>query len=137
MLVNAHYRIQHSPVAQINVRVASTEQYIYTTKQERQQIAVPGPKSCRGPKSGIVIPHLFTVRQWHSCKPRQRESITLVTQLSLERCGTRAAASAWPERASKGRMHSLPCPHFLMPVPALHPAKQIVPIMDLERHRSC
>jgi hypothetical protein len=54
-----------------------------------------GYKRCRGIKPGeATTPHLRSVRQWFSSRTRRRESITLVTQLSLER---------WVEGA---RMHS-------------------------------
>ena len=42
-------------------------------------------KRCRGPKEGEAVPRLVSVQQWRSGKPRAAESITLVTQLSLER----------------------------------------------------
>ncbi len=45
----------------------------------------PKYKRCRGEKPGQVTPHLHSVRQWFSSRARWRESITLVTQLSLER----------------------------------------------------
>lgn len=41
--------------------------------------------SCRGPKQGMSVPHLVPQQQWRSSKPRQEESVTVVTQLSLER----------------------------------------------------
>lgn len=50
-------------------------------------------KTCRGREAGMATPQLRTVQLWRSCKPRQRESVTVVTQLSLDRWGGRAGAS--------------------------------------------
>ncbi len=52
-------------------------------------------KRCRGPKQGQATPRLQSVRQWFSSKEQQRESITLVTQLSLERWAGRGQSSMW------------------------------------------
>ena len=40
---------------------------------------------CRGPTVNETVPRLVSVRRWRSSRGRRRESITLVTQLSLER----------------------------------------------------
>ena len=51
-----------------------------------EQVALGEYKRCRGPDpGGVDVPRLRSVRQWRSSKARQAESVTLVTQLSLER----------------------------------------------------
>ena len=84
LALSTHYRLLDYTVARINVKVTSSEQYFYH-KQDWQQWSDGGTQKCRAPGVDEVIPHLLSVRQWHSCKLRQLESVTLVTQLSLER----------------------------------------------------
>ncbi|GAB4822605.1 hypothetical protein N2152v2_009651 [Parachlorella kessleri] len=53
---------------------------------------------CRGPSTNETVPHLVSVRRWWSSKGRQGESITLVTQLSLERLDMlENQCSVWPD----------------------------------------
>ncbi|GAB4815237.1 hypothetical protein N2152v2_002283 [Parachlorella kessleri] len=67
----------------------------YTWQELR---AAAAAKQCRGPEPDEVVPDLVAVRQWHSCKPRQQESITIVTQLSLERLEMlENQCSTWPD----------------------------------------
>lgn len=56
------------------------------TPKVRHCRANKAQQCCRGPEPGMVLPHLSSVKQWHSSKTRRRESITVVTQLSIERC---------------------------------------------------
>ena len=45
----------------------------------------PPAQRCRRPRRGEAVPRLLSVTQWRSSRPRRRESVTIVTQLSVER----------------------------------------------------
>lgn len=56
-------------------------------QQQQQQLDPEDFRRCRQAKPGVAVPRLAPVRQWRSGRERPAESVTLVTQLSLERCG--------------------------------------------------
>jgi hypothetical protein len=44
------------------------------------------PRPCKPPSLHTELPKLVTVQQWFSAKAVPREAITIITQLSADRC---------------------------------------------------
>ena len=69
----------------MRVRAAATEAAEAAAVETAPPEPAPGFGRCRAARPGEVVPHLRAVQQWRHSGPRRRESITLVTQLSVER----------------------------------------------------
>jgi len=78
----AYKRTAGTTFTRISLSLTSEVRYTFTDQGPADHVL----KACRGGPTNMPLTRLSSVRQWHSCRPRQPESITLVTQLSLERC---------------------------------------------------
>ena len=55
------------------------------------------PRPCKPPSLHTELPKLVTVQQWLSAKAVPREAITIITQLSADRCVRVYAAAELPQ----------------------------------------
>jgi len=99
----AYKRTAGTTFTRISLSLTSEVRYTFTDQGPADHVL----KACRG-STKMPLTRLSSVRQWHSCRPRQPESITLVTQLSLERCVLVAKPPSTVQRSVLAELKHVP-----------------------------
>lgn len=63
---------------------------VLRSSASRRTLGAASPEvyqACRSADGNATLPQLVAVQRWRSVRRQPQESITLVTQLSLDRCG--------------------------------------------------
>jgi hypothetical protein len=116
LLHDAFTKVQSLLFQQVNVRHdTSNHQHLYTVERELLNVRQSTSQElrgiyrgdtffqgCRGIRDDVVasdaVPSLLPVQRWHSAKASPAESVTLVTQLTIDRLPMlQAQCSAWKE----------------------------------------